>query len=189
MKPILDTIEIANSQLCGPAEHTCPRWHVDVRPLERAAAGHSMARAVRIVGFMAFAQSLLFLVIWLLVCSSAGAATAKRAGFSTDLELSTYDPTNNRDPFSKVAVNSPEAKPLPGVAIALQLEGILYESGDPSAIVNGRLLTLNKTVTLSGANGEVKVRAVEITRDHVVVEAGDRRIDLRLNGQNSTPQP
>jgi len=64
------------------------------------------------------------------------------------------------------------------------LEGILYESANPSAIVNGRLLTLDKSVTLPAGNGEVKVRAVEITREHVVVEASGQKIELRLAVQN-----
>jgi hypothetical protein len=193
MKPAADTLDITNSQACGVDSESQLIWPVGVRPLERAASRHSISRAVRLVGVMAFAHSLLFLVIWLLVCSTAGAATtkntAKKTGFNPDLQVSTFEPSSGRDPFGKVGFNSSEAKALPGAPIALQLEGILYQSSSPSAIVNGRLLTLDKTVTLPAGTGEVKVRAVEITRDHVVVEAGGQKIDLRLNSQNAATRP
>lgn len=184
MRPVADTINIVNSHVGAASDSRPLIWHVGSRPLERAASRHSLSRAVRLVGLMAIAQSLVILAIWLLVCANAGAAPAKKAGFNPDLQLSTFEPVKSRDPFTKVGVSSPEAKALPGVAIALQLEGILYESSNPSAIVNGQLLTLDKSVNLPAGNGEVKVRAVEITRDHVVVEAGGQRIDLRLTSQN-----
>ena len=184
MRPVTDTIDLANPHECATSQSVPLIWRVGSRPLERTASRHSLSRALRAVGLMAFAQSLMFLVIWLLICASAGAAPAKKADFSPDLQLSTFEPSKGRDPFGKVGVSSPEVKSLPGAPIALQLEGILYESSNPSAIVNGRLLTLDKSVTLPAGNGEVKVRAVEITRDHVVVEANGQKIELRLAAQN-----
>jgi len=189
MKLIANTLVISSPGFCGAADKAQLVWQVDSRPLERAASRYSLSRALRVVGVMAFAQSLLFLVIWLLVCSTAGAATARKAGFGSDLQLSTFQPVNGRDPFSKVGVTSAEAKPLPGSPIALQLDGILYETANPSAIVNGQLLTLDKSVTLPAGNGEVKVRAIEIARDHVVVDAAGQKIELKLSTQSSAARP
>jgi len=185
MKPVANTIAYTNSPLAASSETAPVIWHIESRPLERSATRHSLSRAMRVVGLLAFAQSLVFLVIWLLVCSSAGAAPAKKTTFTPDLQLSTFAPAKSRDPFGRVGVSSPEVKSVPGAPIALQLDGILYESSNPAAIVNGRLLTLNKTVTLTTANGEVQVRAVEITRDRATVEAGGQKIELRLSLQNA----
>ena len=185
MRPVTRTIDLANPHEYDTSQSTPLVWRMGSRPCERTTSRRSLSRALRVVGLMAFAQSLMFLVFWLLICASAGAKTAKKADFSPDLQLSTFEPSKSRDPFGKVGVSSPEIKSLPGAPIALQLEGILYESSNPSAIVNGRLLTLDKSVTLTAGNGEVKVRAVEITRDHVIVEANGQRIDLRLATQTS----
>jgi len=184
MRPVTDTIDIASPHERAYSESVPLIWGVGLRPIERAASRHSLSRAIRVVGLMALAQSLMFLVIWLLICASAGATPTKKPEFNPNMQLSTFEPSNSRDPFGKVGVSSPEIKALPGAPIALQLEGILYESSHPSAIVNGRLLTLDKSVTLPAGNGEVKVRAVEITRDRVVVEANGQKIELRLAVQN-----
>ncbi len=184
MRPPLATISVAAAPSTVAAPDRSLVWRIGSRPIERATVKHSPVRALRWVGLMAFAQSLLFLVVWLLVCAAAGAAPAGKAGFHPELVVSTYEPTKTRDPFGKVGGTTPEVKALPGTPIALQLEGILYEATNPAAIVNGRLLTLNKTVTLTAGNGEVTVRAVEITRDHVVVEAGGQRTELRLSTQS-----
>ncbi len=186
MRPPLAAISIDASPSTATASGKSLIWRIGSRPIERAAVRHSRVRALRWVGLMAFAQSLLFLVVWLLVCAAAGAAPTGKNGFHPELVVSTYEPTKNRDPFGKVGGTTPEVKALPGTPIALQLEGILYEAANPAAIVNGRLLTLNKTVTLTAGNGEVTVRAVEITRDHVVVEAGGQRTELRLSAQSSS---
>jgi len=189
MKLIANALDISTPEFAGAPDRTQLAWQVDSRPLERATSRCSLSHAMRVVGLMAFAQSLLFLIIWLLVCSTAGAATVRKAAFGFDLRFSTFEPVNGRDPFSKVGLNSTEARPLPGSAIALQLDGILYEDANPSAIVNGQLLTLDKSVTLPAGNGEVKVRAVEIARDHVVVDAGGQKIELKLSTRNSTTRP
>lgn len=188
MKPGANTIEYTNASLEVSYETAPVIWHIGSRPLERSAARHSLSRAMRVVGLMAFAQSLVFLVIWLLVCTSAGAAPAKKTAFTPDLQLSTFAPAKSRDPFGRIGVSSPEVKSVPGAPIALQLDGILYESSNPAAIVNGRLLTLDKTVTLTTANGEVPVRAIEITRDRATVEVGGQKIELRLSLQNAAGQ-
>jgi hypothetical protein len=137
--------------------------------------------AVRVAGILAFCQSLIFLVIWLLVCATAGAATKPKAEFAPELKASTYEPTNLRDPFAKPGVASQDAKAAPGAPIIFQLQGILYQPTNPSAIVNDRLLTLNKIVTLNTGNVEVQVKAVEITRNTVVLEVGGQKVELQLS--------
>jgi len=136
------------------------------------------------VGILAFVQSLLFLVIWLWICGSAGAATTPKVGFNPDLQQSRYDPVKQRDPFAKAGATTAAGKTLPAAARVFHLSGILYQPGNPSAVVNDKLLTLNKTVTLNAGNGEVQVKAVEITRDRVVLEAGGQKVELRMNLQN-----
>jgi hypothetical protein len=146
----------------------------------------SIGKAVRLVGVLAFGQSLLFLALWLLMCASAGAATPKKAEFDFSISQSTYAPTNSRSPLSKPASGGTEVKTEPGVPVRLQLDGILYEAANPAAIVNGRVLLLNKVVTLTSDGAEVKVRAVEITRTRVVVEVAGRKVELLQKNQATT---
>jgi hypothetical protein len=135
------------------------------------------------VGILAFIQSLLFLVIWLWICASVGAATPPKVEFNPDLQQSRYDPVKQRDPFTKAGATTAAAQAHPSAALVFHLNGILYQAADPSAVVDGTLLTLNKIVTLNTGNGEVQVKAVEITRDRVVLEAGGQKVELRMNSQ------
>jgi len=137
--------------------------------------------AVRVVGILAFCQSLIFLVIWLIVCATASATTKPKAEFAPELKTSAYEPTNQRDPFAKPGVASRDVKSAPGAPIMFELQGILYQTANPSAIVNNKLLTLNKIVTLTTGSAEVQVKAVEITRDTVVLEVGGQRVELQLS--------
>ena len=155
---------------------------------KEASLGFQLPRsssAIRIVGILAFCQSLIFLVIWLLVCSTAGAATKAQVEFTPELKLSTYEPVKVRDPFARLGGAGRDGKATPSTPIALQLEGILYQSTNPSAIVNGKLVTLNKIVTLNAGNGEVQVKAVEITRESVLLDVGGQRVELRLSPRGS----
>jgi hypothetical protein len=78
-----------------------------------------------------------------------------------------------------------DGKAAAAVSVTLQLEGILYETGHPAAIVSGHILTLNKTVTIGDpGNGGVQLKAVEITRDRALVEMGGQKIELLLNRPN-----
>ena len=152
-----------------------------------------VSAAVRMVGILAFGQSLLFLLLWFLVCASAGAATSPRsATFNPTLQTSTYEPTKTRDPFSNVPVTA-----LPGMAAKLpagtplqfQLNGILYETTNPSAIVNGQLVTLNKTVTMSSGGANILVKATAITRRTVSLEINVKKLDLEMNAEKVTFTP
>jgi hypothetical protein len=147
-------------------------------------SGQPLRTSVRIVSILAFTHSLLFLVIWLLICASAGAAEDPKTEFSAGLRQSTYNPVRQRDPFFKVTNAVREVKSLPGTVAGLQLDGILYQHTDPSAIVNGQLVTLNKIVTLNIGTEEYQIRAIEITREHVVLEANGRTVELNLSSKN-----
>jgi hypothetical protein len=161
-------------------EYPARSWVSDAG-VERRHRDTSIGKTMRIVGVLAFGQSLLFLAFWLLICFSAGAAPAKKAEFNTDLSLSTYEPTKQRSPLSSLELKVSQGKVEPGAPIKLQLDGILYEASNPAAIVNGQVLLLNKVVILNSGGGEVPVRAVEITRSRVVVETGGHQIELRLS--------
>ena len=147
--------------------------------------GRQWPSAIRIVGILAFCQSIIFLVIWLLICATAGAATKPTTEFAPELKRSSYDPVNARDPFAKPGFTGQSVKAGTVSPSAFQLQGILYEPDNPSAIVNDKLVTLNKIVTLNAGNAEVQVKVVGITRTNVTVEVGAQRIELQLSSPGS----
>lgn len=156
------------------------------RPTRRAWGG-----AVGWVALLAIGQSLLFLAMLLFFCLAAGAAPAPTE-FTTDLQVSSYNPSKTRDPFTARTVKkTPEVKVVPGTPIVFQLQGILYQDNNPSAMVNDHLLTVNKVTTMKTGDKTVEVRAVEITREKVVLETGGQRVELSLNAQSTakTDQP
>jgi type II secretory pathway component PulC len=163
---------------------TCSFAAAQEQEARRAPVARAWPSRLQIVGILAFIQSLLFLVIWLWICASAGAATPPKADFSLDLQQSRYDPVQQRDPFGRTGGVPAESKAAPAAPLVFHLSGILYQATNPSAVVNDKLLTLNKTVTLNAGNGEVQIKAVEITRDRVVLEVGGQKVELRMNSHN-----
>ncbi len=145
------------------------------------------SQAVQVVGVMAFGQSLLFLAVWLIVCWSAGATAVPPAKSKQELKPSTYETAAARDPFRKRGPSAVAAI-VSNVSLDFRLQGILYSASRPSAMVNNALIELNKPVTLTCANGQIQVKAVEITRDKVVLEVGGQRIELRLAGPDPLPK-
>jgi hypothetical protein len=152
----------------------------------RRKLGRSHWTSVRIVSLLAFAHSIAFLVIWLLICASAGAVEQPKAEFSADIRLSTYKPVKQRDPFGKTSNGIREVKSQSGSVLGLQLDGILYQAKNPTAIVNGQLVTLNKIVTLNTGNEEIVIKAIEISRERVLLEANGRKLELNLSTKNSS---
>jgi hypothetical protein len=141
---------------------------------------------LRVVGILAFGQAIFFLVLFLFICAWAGAATKGPPGPNLALTTSAYVPQMQRDPFgggtqladaSGAKANGTAA---PGM---LKLKGILYDPVHPSAMVNGELLELNKTVTVRTEQGDVEVKAVEITREIVSLDVGGHKVQLRLGGE------
>lgn len=126
-------------------------------------------------------------VAWLGWGMVAGAAPPVKTGGLPELQRSTYEPTNARDPFMKVGEKGGLAlqmKMTPGVPFPFRLDGILYHPSDPWAIVNDTRLALNKPVTLRAGGAEIQVRAVEITRSKVVLEVAGQKVELRLTADS-----
>jgi hypothetical protein len=94
---------------------------------------------------------------------------------------SVYKVQKSRDPFAAKVHVSPSSKQVAGTPMVFRLDGILYQANDPSASVNGTLVRLNKPVTIRTDTGEAKVKAVEITRDKVVLEVNDQKVELKIN--------
>lgn len=143
----------------------------------------------QVVGVMAFGQSLLFLLFWLLVCFSAGAGTTPPAKAKPALQVSTYDPANLRDPFLAPGVTPMKSKVVDKTSLTFKLQGILYSPSRPAAMVNDKLVEVGKPVTLTSGLAEIEVSAVRITRDTVILEAAGERIELRLAQVPSTRSP
>jgi hypothetical protein len=138
---------------------------------------------------MAFSQMLLFLALWLWICAAAGGAPPGAAAFEPKLLSSSYTPVKTRDPFRSAGSATVDVNPAAAGPAAFRLEGILYERHDPAAIVNGQLLRLNKTVTVSTGHGEIPVRALQITRERVLLEAAGQRVELRIAAADAAAGP
>jgi hypothetical protein len=139
-----------------------------------------------VVGILAFCQAIGFLALFLLFCARAGAATESKPANRLSLTLSTYATETVRDPFGTEVSKTSDATGSGSGAAAgaedFKLAGILYSATSPSALVNGQLVELNKPVKMQIGRGEVEVKAVTITRDLVVLEAGGQKVELRLGG-------
>lgn len=111
--------------------------------------------------------------------------------FKPELTGSTYGPKKIRDPFgwSGTITSTPTQPRLvtPSVNFPFRLEGIQYDPTSPSAIINNRVVQLNKPVTLAAGNAAIEVKAVEITAGRVVLLVGDQRVELRLSPAKNQP--
>jgi hypothetical protein len=156
----------------------------------RQTASGSLTTPLRIVGILAFCQALVFVVLFLFLCAGAGAATEAKPASSLELSSSVYLPQNARDPFGSEV---PKATDGTGASARLagpdmlKLQGILYNKINPSALINDQLVELNKTAKVHTAQGEVEVKALEITRDLVLLDVGGQKIELRLGGNERKP--
>jgi hypothetical protein len=110
---------------------------------------------------------------------SALAASTNEATYSITKSL--YSTQQKRDPFTPPGQTGYVTRAKPAGPMVFRLDGILYEANAPSASINGRLVRLNKPITIDGGSGEVRVTAVEITREKVVLEANGQRIELKIN--------
>jgi len=144
----------------------------------------SLSTPLRIVGILAFCQALVFVVLFLFICARAGAATVGKPASVLELSPSTYLPQNVRDPFGSEVPKSTDGKATVESVGAdmLKLQGILYNKANPSALVNDQLVELNKTAKVHTDQGEVEIKALEITRDLVLLDVGGQKIELRLGG-------
>lgn len=145
------------------------------------------SQTTQVVGLMAFGQSLLFLLFWLIVCVKAGAGTVPQAKPKQELRPSTYETSTARDPFCKRGAAAAQTI-VSNVAMDFRLQGILYSAQRPSAMVNNALMELNKPVSVTCGNGQVQATAVEITREKVILDVGGQRVELRLGTPDSLPK-
>ncbi|HUI08166.1 MAG TPA: hypothetical protein VL486_14290 [Verrucomicrobiae bacterium] len=139
-----------------------------------------------LVRILALCQALLFLALFLFLCAQAGAVTESNRLFNPELSRSVYAPEAVRDPFGSGAARAAgvldNEKAQAEVPSVLKLKGILYHAVHPAAIVNDQLLELNKPVTVQTDQGGLEVRALQITREAVLLQVGGQRVELRLGG-------
>ncbi len=69
----------------------------------------------------------------------------------------------------------------------LKLQGILYNAAKSSALVNDQLVELNKTAKVHTQQGDVEVKALQITRELVLLDVGGQKVELRLGGGEHNP--
>lgn len=172
----------------APATSETTAAHVEQRVIpERAALRRPALTAVQWVGILAFGQSVIFLVVWLFVCASAGAAPALTDWANPPIKLSTYEPQQGRDPLRAAgsATQALGGEPLVEARVeALRLQGIVYDATRPSAMVNNEILYVGRATRLATSDGTVEVTAVAITRDRVTVEIGGKQIELQMPAPN-----
>lgn len=138
------------------------------------------------------------------VVAEARTGAARPPELDLRVRESTYAPVKERDPFSKpglgvvtVTANSSTNDtpvPVPRMPVIpaniFRLQGILFDASNPSAIVNNELILLNKNVTLKTAAGQLLVKAVEITRDRVVLAVNGQKVELHLSADGgAAPSP
>jgi hypothetical protein len=171
----------------APAKLPAPNMPAGHRPDIRGTVKRDVLTPARTAVLLAFGQSLLFLVLWLFVCLSAGAATGTPTPPGFRLEPSVYKPGKTRDPFMVAGAARASVTGVASRPVDFRLQGILFESANPSAIINDQLVTLNKIVSLSAGGVDIQVKAVEITRERVVLEVGGQQVELRMDAQESRP--
>ena len=131
---------------------------------------------------------LLTMLTLMFFAEAANAQTASAPSSATfnkpQLSSSVYQPTSSRDPMLRpggASATTGQAKaPVAPVNFAFRLEGIHYHPTAPAAVLNRKLIYLNKPVKLTNGSTEIMITAVEITRERVVIEASGERIELRL---------
>jgi len=166
---------------------------VECAPLAaRRTTGGDLSTSLRIVGVLAFCQMALFVALLLFICARAGAATTTNSTSKLDLILSTYATQTQRDPFGaespmSVATATTGANPA-GNSEAFKLMGILYDPINPTALVNNEVVELNKPIKVDTGQGTVEIKALTITRDAVVLDVKGQKVELRLGGDDRSPQ-
>ena len=159
-------------------------------PVFLQSIGGSLSGALSVVRILAFCQALLFLALFLFICAWAGAVPVGKRSFNPELIQSVYAPEAVRDPFGSGVVKSVsvlDGERVRAAAVSmLRLNGILYHAQHPAAIVNDQVVELNKSITVHTEQGEVEIKALQITREVVLLEVGGQRVELRLGGENAT---
>jgi hypothetical protein len=121
------------------------------------------------------------------------APTNAPAGFAPQMVESRYAPEKKRDPFDRpgqqttrtitnntnttsvVEVVKPEIPPS-----LFRLEAIVWDPRRPEALINGQRLEMNKPVTMQVGGNRMRVIAVEIGRERVVLDVEGQKVEVRL---------
>jgi hypothetical protein len=69
------------------------------------------------------------------------------------------------------------------------LQAILVGTRGSTALINGKLLELNKSESLLTAGGELQVKLVQIGRDRIVLEVEEQKLEVRLEEGTAPPKP
>ena len=80
--------------------------------------------------------------------------------------------------------SDPAATASVAVPVELKLQGIMYDAVRPAALVNDKLVELKKPIVLRTERGDVEVKALEITREIVLLDVGGQKLELRLGAAN-----
>jgi Tfp pilus assembly protein PilP len=130
------------------------------------------------------------------------ASTNAPPEFAPQVRESTYAPAKKRDPFQRGgqrvtktpnAQTSVTPQPIPQKpqipASLFRLQAIILDQRGLLAVVNGEQLELNKPVTMLVGTSEMKVKAVQIARDRVVLEVEEQKVEVRLEEPGAPPKP
>ncbi|MBM3858603.1 MAG: hypothetical protein FJ395_03010 [Verrucomicrobia bacterium] len=128
------------------------------------------------------------------------------SGFAPQMRESAYAPQKKRDPFLRtdlVAQKKPIAEkntvPTPPPSLppppkpeippsAFRLQACLRDRAVPVALVNGKVLELNKVVMMQIGSAEFPVKAVEIGLERVVLDVDGQRVEVRMEDALSLPK-
>ena len=157
----------------------------------RPARSGNLSASLRIVRILAFCQAIIFIVLFLFVCAWAGATTTDKSTVDLQMISSSYSPKKDRSPFGAGPVQAVDTSAKVEHVIApglFKLSGILYDPVHPSAVVNGQLVELKKTVKIPTDQGEMEVKASQIAREFIRLEVGSQKLELWLSGHEPDKQ-
>lgn len=120
--------------------------------------------------------------------------------FAPQVRESTYAPEKNRDPFLREGqrVSNPSTTAAPVVVQAprreipsslFRLQAILLDGGKPMAVINGELLEQNKPTKILIGGSALRVKAVQIGRERVVLDVEGQKVEVRLEEPTVPPKP
>jgi len=127
------------------------------------------------------------------------APTNAPSDFAPQMRESTYAPEKKRDPFLRTgqragktptvetaAIQQPKREISPSL---FRLQATLFDRRSPLAVINGEQLELNKPVTMLIGTSEIRVKAVEIARERVVLDVEGQKVEVRLEEATAPPKP
>jgi len=99
--------------------------------------------------------------------------------FQPRLNFSVYQPSISRDPFLKPGTVLSSAGLKTADVTLFHLDGFLGSTNNPTAIINGMVLNLNKPVLLETERGSIQVKAVKITLKGVTLEVAGKLVEVQ----------